>query len=142
MAESDFVAFLRIAHRVVGEYLSERDGARPPSPERGPAAVRPVAAGNGTGTAAAPRGGSRFEEVRAALVGEMVERTGYPPEMLERDLDLEGELGIDTVKQVAAIAAVREQYQLDVDPAFRLRDFNTLRKVTTHIAERLERATA
>jgi hypothetical protein len=62
--------------------------------------------------------------------------------MLELDLDLEGELGIDTVKQVAAISSVREHFQLDIDPNFRLRDHNTLRKVITHIAGRLEPAAA
>jgi hypothetical protein len=67
----------------------------------------------------------------------MVRRTGYPEEMLDPDLDLEAELGIDTVKQVAVLAAVREQLGLAPDPAFRLRDANTLRKAIDYIARRL-----
>jgi hypothetical protein len=151
MAQSDFVAFLRVAHRVIGEYLKEVEAAAPSSG----ASVEPVApsattaaSGNGVPDArrapatspAAPgsRSGSRFEEVRTILLREMIERTGYPEEMLELDLDLEGELGIDTVKQVAAISSVRDHFQLDIDPNFKLRDHATLRKVITHIAGRLE----
>ena len=151
MPPSEFVAFLRVAHRVIGEYLKEI--------EDGNAATNtPVASSPGTGVssngtsndrpaAAAPaapptRSGSRFDEVRSVLLREMIDRTGYPEEMLELDLDLEGELGIDTVKQVAAISSVREHFQLDIDPNFRLRDHNTLRKVITHIAGRLEPAAA
>jgi len=153
MAQSDFVAFLRVAHRVIGEYLKEVEAAGAPSS----ASVEPMepsattaASGNGapdagraaatSPTAPGSRNGSRFEEVRTVLVREMIERTGYPEEMLELDLDLEGELGIDTVKQVAAISSVRDHFQLDIDPTFKLRDHATLRKVIAHIAGRLETA--
>jgi hypothetical protein len=72
------------------------------------------------------------------LLDELVKRTGYPEDMLELDLDLEAELGIDTVKQVAALAAVRDAMRLPPDPSFRLREANTLRKVLDHFARRLE----
>ena len=148
MSQSDVVAFLRVAHRVIGEYLKEVDAA-PAQPELSePSLARTAVSGNGASparpsvpastAAPAPATGSRFDEVRAVLVREVVARTGYPEEMLELDLDLEGELGIDTVKQVAAISSVREYFQLDIDPNFKLRDYNTLRKVITHIAERLK----
>lgn len=143
MAQSEFVAFLRVAHRVIGEYLAEVDGGGARASAQPAAAAPDARPAQGAVAAAAPaaRGaGSRFEEVRAVLLREVVERTGYPEEMLELDLDLEGDLGIDTVKQVAAIAAVREHFDLDVDPAFRLRDHNTLRKVIAHVAKRLEGA--
>ena len=32
--------------------------------------------------------------------------TGYPPELLDLDLDLEADLGVDTVKQAEVFAAV------------------------------------
>ena len=81
--------------------------------------------------------GSR-ERVQRLVLAEMVRRTGYPEEMLEQDLDLEGELGIDTVKQVAVLASVREQLQLAPDPTFRLRDANTLGKTIDYIARRVD----
>jgi hypothetical protein len=41
----------------------------------------------------------------SSIVAEM---TGYPPELLDVDLDLEADLGVDTVKQAEVFAAVRE----------------------------------
>jgi hypothetical protein len=150
MAQSDFVAFLRVAHRVIGEYLKETEAAAPPSNESVASSATTGASENGVpdarrspATSSAPAGsrnGSRFDEVRTVLLREVIDRTGYPEEMLELDLDLEGELGIDTVKQVAAISSVRDHFQLDTDPSFKLRDHNTLRKVITHVAGRLELA--
>jgi acyl carrier protein len=143
MAQSDLIAFLRVAQRVIDEYLTEVDGA----PSSAASVVSAVGSDNGSAGARQAPGpsplatnGSRFEEVRAVMMREVIERTGYPEEMLELDLDLEGELGIDTVKQVAVISTVRERFGLDVDPSFKLRDHNTLRKVITHVAGRLERA--
>jgi hypothetical protein len=49
--------------------------------------------------------------------------------LLDPDLDLEADLGVDTVKQAEVFAAVREKYQLERDDNLRLRDFPTLRHV-------------
>jgi len=78
------------------------------------------------------------EEVRAFLVDLLVEKTGYPPETFEDELDLEVDLGIDTVKQVEVMAAVRQAFQLTVDENFRMRDHTTLAAATEYIVERLE----
>ena len=40
-----------------------------------------------------------------------MEKTGYPAEMLDLDLDLEADLGVDTVKQAEIFAAIRENLQ-------------------------------
>ena len=39
----------------------------------------------------------------------VAEKTGYPTEMLELSMDLEGDLGIDSIKRVEILAAVQEQ---------------------------------
>ncbi len=80
------------------------------------------------------------ENIRRLLVGELVNRTGYPEDMIEPDLDLEAELGIDTVKQVAAMAAVREQFGLEPDPKFRMQDARTLRQAIDYLAGRITAA--
>jgi hypothetical protein len=36
--------------------------------------------------------------------------TGYPIEMLEKDLDLEADLGIDTVKQMEILSMLKDKY--------------------------------
>jgi acyl transferase domain-containing protein/acyl carrier protein len=77
-----------------------------------------------------------FEQVREVLLRNVVAKTGYPEDMLELDLDLEADLGIDTVKQVDIFARTREAFGVARDPNRALRDFNTLRKVIDHIVER------
>ena len=57
------------------------------------------------------------------------EMTGYPADLLDLDLDLEADLGIDTVKQAEMFAAVREQFAIPREENLRLRDFPTLNHV-------------
>jgi len=79
-------------------------------------------------------------EVRRVLMDTVVAKTGYPEDMLELDLDLEADLGIDTVKQVDIFARTREAFGATCDPARSLREFNTLRKAIDHIVERARQA--
>src|SRR5260370_26377204 len=60
--------------------------------------------------------------------------------MLELDLDLEADLGIDTVKQVGVFGKVRDELGLPREPNASLRDVNTLRKVVARLVARLETA--
>ena len=59
--------------------------------------------------------------------------------MLDLDLDLEADLGIDTVKQAETFAAIREAYGIPRDEALKLRDFPTLAHVIRFVKERLPR---
>jgi NAD(P)-dependent dehydrogenase (short-subunit alcohol dehydrogenase family) len=56
-------------------------------------------------------------------------KTGYPRDMLELDLDLEADLGIDTVKQAEVFALVRETFNIPRQDDVKLRDYPTLRHV-------------
>ena len=67
-----------------------------------------------------------------AIVAEM---TGYPPELLDLDLDLEADLGVDTVKQAEVFAAIREAYDIPRRDDLKLRDYNTLTKVVDFVHE-------
>ena len=49
--------------------------------------------------------------------------------MLELDLDLEADLGIDTVKQAEVFAMVRETFGIPRQDDLKLRDYPTLRHV-------------
>ena len=62
--------------------------------------------------------------------------TGYPTDLLDPDLDLEADLGIDTVKQAEVFAAIREAYGIERDDALKLRDYPTLRHVVRFVIER------
>jgi NAD(P)-dependent dehydrogenase (short-subunit alcohol dehydrogenase family)/acyl carrier protein len=59
----------------------------------------------------------------------VAEKTGYPKDMLDLDLDLEADLGIDTVKQAEMFAAIRSTYNIERDENLKLRDFPTLAHV-------------
>jgi acyl transferase domain-containing protein len=49
------------------------------------------------------------EDVAAALVAVVADKTGYPPETLELDMALEGDLGIDSIKRVEILSALVER---------------------------------
>ena len=46
--------------------------------------------------------------------------------MLDLDLDVEADLGVDTVKQAEMFAAVRAAYNISRDENMKLRDFRAL----------------
>ncbi len=66
----------------------------------------------------------------------MVEKTGYPKDMLDVDLDLEADLGVDTVKQAEMFAAIREIYNIPRDENRKLRDYPTLAHVIRFVYEK------
>ncbi|HEX3334651.1 MAG TPA: beta-ketoacyl synthase N-terminal-like domain-containing protein, partial [Acidimicrobiales bacterium] len=55
--------------------------------------------GNGNGSAARPKGDALGEIV----LGVVADRTGYPTDMLDADLDLEADLSIDSIKRIEII---------------------------------------
>lgn len=48
------------------------------------------------------------DAVAGRLLAIVRERTGYPPEMLQLDLDLEADLGIDSIKRVEILGTLRD----------------------------------
>jgi len=70
------------------------------------------------------------------------EQTGYPPDMLDMDLDLEADLGIDTVKQAETFAAIRGRWDIPRDEHLKLRDYPTLNHVVQFVIERSPSAAA
>ena len=77
-----------------------------------------------------------LDEIKAKVLEIVAEKTGYPPEMLDLDLDLEADLGIDTVKQAEMFAAVRAAYNIPRDENMKLRDFPTLAHVIRFAQQR------
>ncbi len=76
------------------------------------------------------------DEVRERVLALVAEKTGYPRDMLDLDLDLEADLGIDTVKQAEVFASIREAYGIPRDDKLRLRDFPTLAHVIGFVRDR------
>ncbi|MCX5789572.1 MAG: beta-ketoacyl synthase N-terminal-like domain-containing protein, partial [Elusimicrobia bacterium] len=114
--------------------------ARPPervaAPATRPAPVAvPVAAAAPVVQPAAPApvtaasSGRDESAVTKEVIALVSEKTGYPAEMLELDLDMEADLGIDTVKQAELIGIIREKYGIPKQENLSLKEYPTLRHV-------------
>jgi acyl transferase domain-containing protein/acyl carrier protein len=156
MVESH-MAFLRVAEASLSGLTGSLDGPAA-VPDPGPASP----AGSGAGpdrlmppppvmarppaTATAPRephsttpadGPRRGADLRRVVISVVAERTGYPEEMLEPGMELEADLGIDSIKRVEILSAVQERDPrlLEADPAA-LAGLRTLGDIATYL-ERL-----
>ena len=76
------------------------------------------------------------DTVKERVLALVAEKTGYPVDMLDLDLDLEADLGVDTVKQAEVFATIREAYGIARDDQIKLRDFPTLAHVIRFVHER------
>jgi acyl transferase domain-containing protein/NAD(P)-dependent dehydrogenase (short-subunit alcohol dehydrogenase family) len=84
---------------------------------------------------AAPAPAALADSVKDRILALAVEKTGYPIDMLDLDLDLEADLGVDTVKQAEMFAAIREIYKIPRDQNRKLRDYPTLAHVIRFVFE-------
>src|SRR5581483_9769903 len=115
----------------------------PPKAEAQPATAGPVQAAKASEITAAqneqksiaPPAGSA-DGVKQRILALVVEKTGYPADMLDPDLDLEADLGVDTVKQAEMFAAIREIYNIPRDENRKLRDYPTLAHVIRFVYEK------
>lgn len=77
------------------------------------------------------------ESVLNKLIGIVAEKTGYPKDLLDPNLDMEADLGIDTVKQAELFGAIREAYSLPAEDGIQIKDYPTLAKVAGYVTSRL-----
>ncbi|WP_439621019.1 beta-ketoacyl synthase N-terminal-like domain-containing protein [Hyphomonas sp.] len=120
--------------RTINAIAAMINGSAPPpaaaAPAPAPVAAAPAPAAPPAGlTAPAPaaNGDGITPDVIRALVAD---KTGYPSAMLEDDMDLEGELGVDSIKQVEILSALRDQHPSlpEVDPEA-IAELRTIRKI-------------
>ncbi|WP_405163356.1 acyltransferase domain-containing protein [Nocardia sp. NBC_01499] len=129
--ESGFAPAARAAAPVARRVESARQPALEPAPERRPlttapvvddrqpvAPVETVAApviaevrtnGNGSHAPVADDQVSA-DALRRALQEVVAEKTGYPVEMVDPSMDLEADLGVDSIKRVQVIGALQERF--------------------------------
>jgi acyl transferase domain-containing protein/acyl carrier protein/NAD(P)-dependent dehydrogenase (short-subunit alcohol dehydrogenase family) len=118
--------FPTLGHAVQFVYSRRPDLRAPATP---PAAAAP-------GAAAMSLADSEEDAVKANVLRIIAEKTGYPSDMLDLDLDLEADLGIDTVKQAEMFAAIRAAYDIPRDDSLKLRDFPTLKHTIQFVYDR------
>jgi acyl transferase domain-containing protein/acyl carrier protein len=129
-SKPDPAVLARTAAIALVETKPEPAPARPESP-RSVAEVQPAAPPTTAPAKSAPSG-----SVKERILALAVEKTGYPQDMLDLDLDLEADLGVDTVKQAEIFAAIREMYNIPRDENRKLRDYPTLAHVIRFVYEK------
>ena len=101
-----------------------------------------VEAGELAGPASAPAGVRvRGDDLLAVVLQIVADRTGYPTDMLDPDLDLEADLSIDSIKRIEIIGELAERIGLDamgddgIDDAMveELAQLKTLREIVAWI---------
>ena len=73
-------------------------------------------------------------DVTSLLLAVVADKTGYPPEMLNLSMDLEADLGVDSIKRVEILSAMRERApDLPEVDAGELASLQTLAQIVAHL---------
>ncbi|MGK4007322.1 SDR family NAD(P)-dependent oxidoreductase [Sorangium sp. So ce1036] len=131
--DSSALAQLRTLGQVVDHLRASLPAAAPAAPSATPAvgATRAAAAEAAGAAAAAAPAASDVERIVMAVVAET---TGYPAEMLGLQMELESDLGIDSIKRVEILSAVRDRTPgLSEIDASALAQLRTLGQVVDHL---------
>ncbi|WP_019983392.1 type I polyketide synthase [Streptomyces sp. Amel2xE9] len=101
----------------------------------GAAAAEPVAASAAVSTPAAAAAGPDAATVTSALLEVVAQKTGYPAEMLDLGMDVEADLGIDSIKRVEIMGVLHERFAAGT-PASpeQLAELRTLQDIVGFIA--------
>ncbi|MCP4673871.1 MAG: KR domain-containing protein, partial [Desulfobacula sp.] len=116
--------------------LSDYIGKRVDLPDTQTAVQAPVTADTLSqidGTSGVQSPGNAIEPAIETVKSIIAEQTGYTSDMLEDDLDLEADLGIDTVKQVEIFAKIASHFNFSVPDDLKLRDLNTIAKLSEYV---------
>nr|BAP47694.1 polyunsaturated fatty acid synthase PfaA [Aureispira marina] len=126
---------LRTLGQIV-DYLVEKAGASSNTTTT-PAPVRQTAAPQPTPTATTASNGLSRQKLENILLTVISDKTGYPTEMLELDMDMEADLGIDSIKRVEIFGAMTEDYPevSGVNPQD-LTDLRTLGQIVDYLVEK------
>ncbi|MEX0679047.1 MAG: SDR family NAD(P)-dependent oxidoreductase [Pirellulales bacterium] len=115
--------------------------ASAPAPAPAPASMPVVAAAPAPAPTApvalvAPASaGVDVSELETFLINFVVEQTGYPPEVVELDADLEADLGIDSIKKAQMFGELQEYFDVTPTDDLTLDDFPTLRHIVNFLAK-------
>ena len=78
------------------------------------------------------------DALQTEIIALFAEAMHYPPEVFSEDVELDAELGIDSVKQMELLSTLAVRYQLPARPdGFRLSEHGTLRKITDFLYDAL-----
>jgi len=117
---------LRTLAQVIGAFKTDSHPAANP-----PAVEAPANAGPGASPPVLKSASADSGEIQKAFLEIVSEKTGYPTDMLELSMDMEADLGIDSIKRVEILGAMQEKYpELPTIDAEQLIELRTLAQVT------------
>jgi acyl transferase domain-containing protein len=95
---------------VAGTVEAPKPFAAPVAPPVAPpVVVQPVPSARSAATVPAPVANRTDSDLQELMLSVVAEKTGYPADMLNLAMDLEGDLGIDSIKRVEILSAVADQ---------------------------------
>lgn len=111
-----------------------------------PSAPAPVVTAPAAATAAAPApasSGLSLDDLQALMLSVVASKTGYPAEMVGLDMDLETDLGVDSIKRVEILSAVLDKApNLPDVSASRMAGMRTLREMVAYLGQHMGGAPA
>ena len=72
-------------------------------------------------------------DLQSLLLSVVAEKTGYPTEMLNLEMSLEGDLGIDSIKRVEILSAMQEQAPSSRGRCSSMASLETLAQIVEHL---------
>ncbi len=80
------------------------------------------------------------DSLQRMIIDLVVDQTGYDEDIIDMDADLEGELGVDSIKRAQLLGELETTYQLQSlrDQNLRLSDFPTLASIHAYVLEHLQ----
>jgi len=109
--------------------IKELGGAQPASAPAVKTAPAP--------TPAAPTGGVSAEHATKVVLDVLAAKTGYEPEMIEMDMNLETELGVDSIKRVEILSEVQKELNVEAQNVAALSRTQTVGEVVEAMIKEL-----
>jgi len=78
------------------------------------------------------------EQIMDKLQGIVADQTGYPKDMLEMDMDLETDMGVDSIKKLEILAAMQEAFPDMPMELEEIGELRTLREISTFLERYLK----
>merc|ERR1719258_537067 len=116
--------------------IKELGGA---APAGAAAAPNPVAAPaqNGGGGGGGGGSGVSAEEATRVVLAVLAAKTGYEPDMIEMDMALETELGVDSIKRVEILSDVQKELNVEAQDVAALSRTQTVGEVVEAMIKEL-----
>ena len=120
------LAILRTLDQIIGAFNAAPKNTKQHEPEQKESDPTPISTGieKEQTTSIVP------SDIQSAFLEIVSEKTGYPTDMLEMGMDMEADLGIDSIKRVEILGAMQERFpQLPVIEAEDLAILRTLEQI-------------